>query len=70
LKPSQILESIRQENVIKSLEYEINCLAMSIVNYTNETNSIDVYTRQKTNDHCTDYAVNKIKEFLNNFINK
>lgn len=46
------------------LEYEINCLAMAIVNYANKTNAVDVKTRQENNDICFDFAVEKIKEFL------
>lgn len=46
------------------LDYRTNCLAMAIVNHTNETNAVDVETRQKNNDMCFDFAVNKIKEFI------
>lgn len=46
------------------LEHEINCLAMAIVNHANEINAVDVETRQKNNDMCFDFAVEKIKEFL------
>ena len=46
------------------MEYKINCLAMAIVNNTNEINGASVETRQKNNDKCFDFAVEKIKEFL------
>jgi hypothetical protein len=46
------------------MEYEIECLAMAIVNYTNEKNEVSVGLRQKNNDECFDFAVEKIKEFL------
>ena len=45
-------------------DYEINCLAMAIVNHTNEMNKVDVKTRQENNDKCFDFAVEKIKEAL------
>jgi len=44
-------------------EYEINCLAMAIVNMTNGINNVDVAIRQRNNDICFDFAVKKIKEF-------
>ncbi len=46
------------------LEYEVNCLAMAIVNHTNENTGVSVEVRQNTNNHNFDFAVNKIKEFL------
>ena len=45
-------------------EYLINCLAMSIVNFTNEINEVNIKTRQKNNDECFDFAIRKIKEYL------
>lgn len=45
-------------------KYKINCLAMSIVNFTNETNYVPPKTRQKNNDRCYDFASEKIKENL------
>lgn len=49
---------------IKVNDYQLNCLAMSIVNMVNETNRVNVEVRQHTNDDCFDYAVKQIKEFL------
>lgn len=46
--------------------YYITCLAMDIVNRTNEVNGASVEIRQKNNDQCTDYAVEKISEFIKN----
>ena len=37
---------------------------MSIVNFTNEKNKASVETRQKNNDECFDFAVEKIEEFI------
>lgn len=50
----------------KILDYEINCIAMSIVNYINEINNVSVDTRQKNNDECFDYVVMRIKEKIEN----
>lgn len=44
-------------------DIKIECLAMSIVNYTNEINGVDSETRQKNNSKCCDYAIKRIKEF-------
>jgi hypothetical protein len=52
---------------MKNLNYEIECLAMAIVNYTNETNSVETIVRQENNDECFDYAVGKIKNFLKEY---
>jgi len=46
-------------------KYEINCAAMAIVNFTNETNAVDVTARQANNDKCFDFAVLKIEQFQN-----
>lgn len=48
------------------LNYKINCLAMAIVNHTNEINGVGIETRQKNNDICFNFAVKKIEEFLFN----
>lgn len=48
----------------KISDYDINCLAMAIVNYTNEVNEVDAKTRQANNDKCFDYACDKIREFI------
>lgn len=45
-------------------EYEINCVAMAIVNFTNETNGVDVSIRQANNEKCFDFAVEKIKDYV------
>jgi hypothetical protein len=45
---------------------DIKCLAMAIVNKTNESNNVDVQQRQLTNDSNFDFAVEKIEEFLKN----
>ena len=45
-------------------DYLTTCLAMSIVNFTNEKNKASVETRQKNNDECFDFAVEKIEEFI------
>lgn len=50
--------------MINKSKYEINCLAMAIVNRTNEINGVDVETRQKSNEACFDFAVKKIRDFL------
>lgn len=42
----------------------IKYLAMAIVNMTNDINSVDTRLRQNNNDECFDFAINKIKEFL------
>ena len=47
------------------MDYEIECIAMAIVNYTNEINEVPVDIRQKNNDKCFDFAVEKIKEIVN-----
>lgn len=52
---------------MKDIEYEIECLAVSIVNKINETNQVSVEVRQKNNDECFDFAVEKIKQFLKSF---
>lgn len=44
--------------------YIIDCLAMAIVNNTNEVNGVSAETRQKNNDQCFDFAVKKINTFL------
>lgn len=44
---------------------DIEMLAMAIVNFTNETNGVNVETRQKNNDKCFDYTYKKIIDFLN-----
>ena len=49
---------------MKKDDYLITCLAMSIVNFTNEKNNASVETRQKNNDECFDFAVEKIEEFI------
>lgn len=48
------------------LDYQVDCLAMEIINHTTETLKTKVEVRQETNDINTDYAVKKIKEFLKN----
>lgn len=45
-------------------DYNISCLAMSIVNFINETNGVDVCVRQSTNDICFDYVIERVKEFI------
>jgi hypothetical protein len=45
-------------------DYDINCLAMAIVNQTNESNFVNSDQRQLTNDDNFDFAVKKIEEFL------
>ena len=37
---------------------------MSIVNFINEKNNASVETRQKNNDECFDFAIEKIEEFI------
>ena len=49
---------------MKKDDYLITCLAMSIVNFTNEKNNASVEIRQKNNDECFDFAVGKIEEFI------
>lgn len=51
---------------MKSNECLIDCLAMSIVNFTNEKNNVSVDLRQKNNDECFDFAIKKIQENLVN----
>lgn len=46
------------------LIYKIECLAMSIINNTNEINKVSIKDRQLNNDKCFDFAVKKIREFL------
>lgn len=50
----------------KNYNYNIECLAMAIVNYTNEINSVPLEVRQENNDECFDFAIEKIREFLEN----
>lgn len=51
-------------------DYLTTCLAMSIVNFTNEKNNASVETRQKNNDECFDFAVEKIEEFIKERMSK
>jgi hypothetical protein len=48
----------------KNKEYQITCLAMAIINNTNDTAGVSVEERQLTNDANFDFAVEKIKDFL------
>lgn len=52
--------------VMEKGEYELNCVAMAIVNFTNETNGVEVPTRQANNDKCYDFAVEKLKSICEN----
>jgi hypothetical protein len=45
-------------------DYDINCLAMAIVNHTNEVNKVSVDIRQANNDKCFDFVEEKIKDYL------
>lgn len=45
-------------------DYDIECVAMAIVNHTNEINNVDVDIRQRNNDLCFDYARDKIKDYI------
>ncbi|WP_333638533.1 hypothetical protein [Tissierella praeacuta] len=47
-------------------DHDIECLAMAIVNHTNEINNVDVDVdiRQRNNDLCFDYARDKIKDYI------
>jgi len=46
-------------------EYKnIEILAMSIINHTNEVNGVSVKVRQENNDKCFDFAVDRIMDFL------
>ena len=44
--------------------YNLECLAMAIVNHTNDQTGASVETRQITNDKNFDYAIKTIKVFL------
>lgn len=48
----------------------IEHLAMSIVNYTNEINKVNVDVRQNNNDKCFDFAVGKIKLYMEKYLFK
>lgn len=44
--------------------YEVEVVAMSIINYANEINKVSAEDRQKNNDKCIDFAVIKINEII------
>jgi hypothetical protein len=50
-------------NVFEEACNKLECYAMAIVNFINETNNVDVETRQRNNDVCFDYVRNKLMEF-------
>lgn len=52
---------------MKDIEYEIECLAVSIINKINETNQVSDEIRQKNNGECFEFTVEKVKQFLKSF---
>ncbi|MBW2644572.1 MAG: hypothetical protein JRE23_00080 [Deltaproteobacteria bacterium] len=44
--------------------YDLECLAMAIVNHVNERTGVDVKKRQETNDENFDHVIKQIKTFL------
>lgn len=46
-------------------DYEMQCLAMAIVNYTNEINGVPINIRQLNNDECFDFAIKEIEAYVN-----
>ena len=49
-------------------DYDIECLAMAIVNHINEINGVSAKTRQDNNDKCFDYARDKIEEYIKSVV--
>lgn len=52
------------------LDYEIECAAASIVHHTNQENGTGIEQRQKTNDDCIDWAINRIKRLMIEVLSK